>query len=264
LALPAFVETGTEYQADKEAAGQNSYDYGHFLLDQVLLKGVPPIAHSFHFSPIKNRITMLTKNQNRPRNSWKYLAVLPALFCCTLLMAKTDQTGKRVRNGNITTFNGNTFEWNEPSVDTFIVEDPVTGKNLIRVAQQVPSIIKTNGEVTLNKSLVDNEAQYRHPKTFIQYLKEAIKSELKTIPEGLEDIQVKNVVIDQKGAIIYYDLLIHYDTASSGTKEADNAKDRIRHLVAKAIEESPAWLPATKGGKAVNEFLYTAAIFKLN
>jgi beta-lactamase regulating signal transducer with metallopeptidase domain len=78
-----------EYEADSMAAGKDPYSYGQFLLRQTLLRGVPAIAHSFHFSPIKNRIHMLTKKQSFSPGNWNYLLLIPVLLGCTLLMANT-------------------------------------------------------------------------------------------------------------------------------------------------------------------------------
>ena len=55
-----LVKLNHEFAADQIAAGDKAFEYGHFLLEQTLLKGTPKLAHSFHFSPIKESTLYFT------------------------------------------------------------------------------------------------------------------------------------------------------------------------------------------------------------
>ncbi|RYZ15969.1 MAG: hypothetical protein EOP49_52320 [Sphingobacteriales bacterium] len=75
-----------EFQADK-AAGADTAVYGSFLIEQSVLRSAPLLTHSFNYSPIKNRIAMLTGKRSARARMLKYLAVMPLsvalILCCT-------------------------------------------------------------------------------------------------------------------------------------------------------------------------------------
>ncbi len=205
-----------EYEADHYAAGDDAYTYGHFLLQQTLLKAPHPIAHSFHYSPIKNRIAMLT--QKGKMNTWKFMALVPALMGCTLLMARTNDTGQRVRTGDITTYRGNTFDWLRNTVDTILVEDPAT-KEIQKIwTRSNPQIISMNGtEVRPESSFTGVTTaiipQFRYNNESIhEYLKAKLVAHMGAIPDSLLRIDLVNMVISAEGKTVYYDVTVTYRT----------------------------------------------------
>jgi hypothetical protein len=164
-----------EFEADKIAADDNAYDYGHFLLQQTLLKGTPSIAHSFHFSPIKNRITMLT---NTKKNSWKYTLAIPVLLTCTFVFAKSAPDNQRVRLEDVTTFRGHRFYWDKAIVDSMQIMD-LTTKETTWVFQNKESAIyrMDNDSVYANENRLITQAQFRYNgQQFYEYLESKFKS----------------------------------------------------------------------------------------
>jgi len=263
-----------EYEADALAAGDDAYHYGHFLLQQALLKGTPSIAHSFHYAPIKNRIAMLTNP--KPGNArWKYLAVIPAVLCCTLLMARSAASNDRIKTGNKVTFKGNDFYWSSPVVDSIEVMDPIAGKTLIVANEQPPAIVKMNkdsvyNDEMLNKSISGVGPQFRYQQQSIHdYLKQRFGELVKQIPDSLSRIQVDNIVLDEKGRVVYYDITATYVRAKDKSKPDDlyfssAEQNSPRHLevMDKILSESPAWMPGIINGKAVPVFLSTGALIE--
>lgn len=244
-----------EYQADDFAAGDNHYGYGHFLLQQTLLKGVPSIAHSFHFSPIKNRINMLTQTKAM-RSGWKYAIALPALFCCTFLMAQSHRPDARIRKGNITIYKGNTFEWGSEIIDTVPVLDPVSGEELVHVSRHSPGIVKVNQEKVFNESEVSIPARYRRSNMdFSDYLMKELKSRSKLIPGSVTRIQIRNAVIDKNGKMIYYDIMYLNADMSGLNMPGFSGNPALDPVIEEIIDRSGDWNPAMKNGKPVYSFI---------
>ena len=245
-----LLKLNHEYEADHYASGNNAYEYGHFLLQQTLLKGTPIIAHSFHFSPIKNRIFMLT--QKRKSASWKYVIVVPALLTCSLLFAKSEVTSQRVRVGDKTTYNGHEFLWQKEALDSILLEDPVTGKTLTRVARRAGAIYRMDGD-----SVYDNESEKIVPAQF-RYKNEDLRgyilrnlNKATTIPDSVKMISLTNMVIDESGKLVYYDIDCITDANKYTLSDPASPLHSYGKLIEHIIAESPAWVPAAFNGREV-------------
>lgn len=242
-----MVKLMHEYEADHMAAVDNAYDYGHFLLQQTLLKGTPGIAHSFHFSPIKNRITMLT-NSNK-KNSWRYLFAIPVLLTCTFVFAKSNPSSQRVRLENVTTYNGHRFYWEEDMVDSIQVMDVITRETTWVVTNLRGRISKMDKDsVYAQEELGIRKAQFKHEnKDFQEYITSRFKSQFPGLPDSISNISVMNVVIDEAGAVVYYDIRCYtgknYDLTLVGSPLALYGK-----AIEKIIDESPKWSSAMSNG----------------
>ncbi len=263
-----------EYEADTLAASGDNYHYGHFLLQQALLKGTPSIAHSFHYSPIKNRITMLTRN-HKLNKGWKYFAVVPALLCCTLIMAKSADRNQRIRVGDKTTFKGNDFYWIGGAVDSTPVADPVTNDMTWIVTQKMPEIQKMNSDSIYNEYSLDIttssvKPQFRYQQQSIHdYLKDRLKKTLKQLPDSLSRIDMNNVVLDKNGKVVYFDIISSY--VKKGSKNGTTGEffssslendPTLLNALDKIIEDSPAWMPGIINGKSVPCFLAHGAVIE--
>lgn len=251
-----------EYEADKIAAEDNAYDYGHFLLQQTLLKGTPSIAHSFHFSPIKNRITMLTNTKKK--NSWKYLSAIPVLLTCTFVFAKSNPSGQRIREGNVTTYNGHRFYWDMEKIDSMQVMDPTTRETTWVFTRKESSIARMdNDSVYVNEDGMITQAQFRHNgQQFYEYLESKFKSVHPEIPDSISEIRVMNVVLDQNGKVSYYDMRCTTTRNVYDLSAADTPFPHYRKTVERIMNESPDWLPAMYKGKNVNVLLGGFSLFQ--
>lgn len=199
-----------EYQADASIKEDKS-TYGKFLVEQSILKSAPILSHSFIRSPLKSRIKMLTKQSKRIANL-KQLIIAPlvlfTLLCFTqnnLLFAQE----KKVEGNNIY-YKGNTIELTEKMPDdTVYVSDPVTGEIQMVITSLTPSPAKLNG-VDLYKKYYRSsnlpplfEETIEHIKTEI---KKNLNDALNTMEEGSFRYAIENLIVDQKGKIIYYEL----------------------------------------------------------
>ncbi len=251
-----------EYEADHLAAGTDAYGYGHFLLRQTLMRAPHPIAHSFHYSPIKLRIEMLTQSRNK--RPWKYVALLPVLFGCTLLMARTLEDNQRNRIGDTTAYGGNVFEWQKASTDSIRLEDPVSGKQHTVLQVTQPQIIRMNGTKVYHEDSFKYEvsviaAQFRNNGQSIhEYLKEKLLEQVHTVPDSLDRIDLTNMVVDARGKIVYYDLVVAYRSPDSRAFSFNGGyvvnDPKYTAIIDKIVKESSDWLPGMVAGKAVPVF----------
>lgn len=241
-----------EYEADRIAAGNEAYDYGHFLLQQTLLKGTPAIAHSFHFSPIKNRITMLT--QQRKTQAWKYTFWIPALCAGLLLAAKPAENNERVRVGDKTSFRGHDFYWSPEMRDSIMIKDPETGAMSVRVLAKEGEIRQMDREeVYSNDDPEIVKVRFnKDGKEIYDYAKDLFRKQFPQIPDSIRAISVKNMVVDEKGKLRYYEVQCLTDNwaAYDNARSPELIANYIRALE-KIMDESPDWQPAKVGDKNV-------------
>jgi beta-lactamase regulating signal transducer with metallopeptidase domain len=250
-----------EYEADAIAAGKDRYNYGQFLLGQTLLKGVSAIAHSFHFSPIKNRIHMLTKKQRFSSGNWSYLLLIPVLMVCTFLMANSRVNDPL--NGNQKVFRGNIFSWREDDSsfsdgqkeDVELMPGYKNGKPRV--------IISMNDERVYQNDSLQMKATYGDADTaFASYVIKEFRGLCKNTRDSLTYLVNINVIIDKGGKIVYYDA--NYDRIRR-TSEQQMFWDPFyildpqpNQFVEKIIDKAPLWKPAMIDGKPVNSFVRVA------
>ncbi len=247
-----LLKLNHEFEADYYAAGNNPYEYGHFLLQQTLLKGTPAIAHSFHFSPIKNRINMLTRTGKK--SGWKYMIVIPALLTCTLLFAKSDGANQRIRVGDKTTFQGHEFVWNDGATDTIMVENPVTGEIMIKTMHQDEYITRMDRDTVFsNENPSITQAQFKNQGTTVyDYVAERFNKKFPALPDSIRSIEVRNLVIDEKGKLSYFDLTC---ATSTGVYDLFQTKLPYAKELEKIITAGPGWLPALQDNKKIKVYL---------
>lgn len=252
-----------EFEADRIAAQDNTYEYGTFLLQQTLLKGTPGFAHSFHFSPIKNRITMLTNN--RKNTAWKYTLVIPVLLVCTMVFAKSGASYQRVRVGDKTTFLERTFLWSKSIADTIVVENPATGKNSVLVMNKPSEIYMADKDSVFSSGILAVPPQFRsNNRNFTEYITEQFKQQIKDKPDNLSQIGITNLVVDAEGKIIYYDIVYMPRKPLPQGAPGPIGTPAVEEAIAKIIDESPRWAPGAINGRNVASFIEQGGQIKLN
>lgn len=242
-----------EYEADRLAADNDPYTYGHFLLQQTLLNGVPAMAHSFHFSPIKNRIYMLTQKHSLTSASWKYLLLIPALLGCTFLMARATT---KTTPGYATSFKDRTFLWRE--TDTFFYDREK--KQAARTPAALPKkqiIYEMNGEpVYQNEYQAVPATCGPSAMSYIEYLNIAFRKQCQHTSDSLTNIIVRNLVINKEGKVVFYD--VRYFRPYSKIKYIDpfpGQESTLNKVMDKIIAEGPDWKPAAVNGQPVNSLI---------
>jgi hypothetical protein len=239
-----------EYEADRIAAGSDAYGYGHFLLEQTLLRGTPSIAHSFHFSPVKNRINMLSRS--KVHHQWKYAAIIPVLALCSIVMAASTPNLSKTKSGSTTFFKGNRFVWKERPDKDYVVSIFGSEEKYVRSMPQQPIIVTMNGDSVYYAGQSDlTPPQYRAGnQAFSTAITAAFKKAAPNAPDSIELISIFNLVIDKTGRLVYYDL--NYQCTNSWMNSSIPFWDE---KVDQVIESMPLWLPALKDGEAVASFV---------
>lgn len=247
-----------EYEADTIAAGDDPYTYGRFIIQQTMLRGVPSIAHSFHFSPIKNRINMLTKIHSLRPGTRKYLLLIPVLLCCAFLSAKPSD--KVEIQGNRMISNGNVLIWRQS--DTLFYDKEKGQVELVpanaKVKPQV--IVGINDEPVYRNDYLQMQATYGNTATaFADYVKEEFhKLRINTV-DSLTYLVDLNVVVDKEGKVVYFDAQYARPETAQGQQAMWNAlytgDTHADNLVGKIIADSPLWKPALNNGKTVNSYV---------
>ena len=191
-----------EYQADRASTVQPQH-YGRFLVQQALMQSAPSISHSLNRSPIKNRITMLTRRSSVASRT-KMLVFIPLALVCLVCFSKSTFSQRFKKNGNIVTYRGNKIELSETLRDTMTLIYPVTGQETIKIVQLDPHPIKLNGKKIIEPS--DGDPAYTgSEKDLRNYLLLNMKHELGKLDNGSYRLDIDNIVIDENGKIAYFD-----------------------------------------------------------
>jgi len=262
-----------EYQADRVSAVQPRL-YGQFIIEQAMLNRAPAVSHSFSYSPVKSRISMLSKKSSALAKS-KLLLVLPLTVVCLLLFTENSFSAKFSRQGNIVKYRGNTIELSQQlPPDTVIVLDPSTGKQRMLVTTLNPRPIKLNGGKIYTSDDLDVKNTLGEPAThkssfsydgIKEYLLSNLSSELSKLEDGSYMLSVNNVVINEDGAIVYYEYGGLRGTSNSYPPkphpEVDSAtSDAIGKRVGELMDNAPKHDAAHYKGNAV-PFLITGVVF---
>ncbi|WP_428232935.1 M56 family metallopeptidase [Flavobacterium sp.] len=122
-----------EFIADNEAAKKISDKkaYQYTLLKITTHESCVAITNHFYQSLIKKRIVMLSKNQSKKRNYWKYYAVIPALIAFVLLfqintIAQQKETKERKE-----------VVEKEDQIDVYKIKKTTTDQELKEIAEKL-------------------------------------------------------------------------------------------------------------------------------
>lgn len=248
-----------EYEADEAAARNDTYNYGHFLLQQALLKGVPSMTHSFHFSPIKNRVHMLTRKHHVKSGSWKYLLIAPVLFSCTFLMAKAGDDAENTARPKEMTYQGNTFKWR--GTDTVFYDRQTKQARLAsanaRAKKQI--IFSMNGAPVYRNELLSSPANYgTTERAYADMLGKEFLKMCRNTADSQAVAFLRNVVISKEGKVVYFEASYGkpFDPNQGFVWNPFPGRDPwLNSLMEKIIRQAPNWKPATINGQPVNSLI---------
>jgi hypothetical protein len=236
-----------EYQADA-AVEKKPGDYGHFLIEQSILGSAPALAHSFNRSPIKKRILMLTRNTSAFAKS-KKLLMAPLLLACLLFFTQKGFSDEKRKEGGKIYYKGNVFELWAPGPDTVMVEDPVTGKMLMKVATIDSFPVRIGNRYIYKESelTADEVAGVRKTTREIQeYVEENIREEFSKLDDGIYWMFIYQIVLDEKGNLVYnQNAQIRMDDFPM------KGFDDLEHKVMKLLDKAPSFTPVQRAGKPV-------------
>jgi hypothetical protein len=262
-----------EYEVDSTQP-EDLDTYGRFLLEQAALSAAPAMTHAFNFSPLKNRIHMMTRNTSARKVKYRLLLLLPMLagfmYCCAHNNAEVPVTIK----GNVVTRQGINLGYSDGGApDTMYVqavED--TGKRNMMVVRKDPAPEQLDGRNIAQPEQLAAAPQCLKPgpQLSMNYLirHTGLESILQQMEDGEYFLNVSNMIVDQKGHVVYYHVSFPYNTKDkirnpdgfnrpkpSGLTDADQAAIH-KKLSAALIGGDIAFAPAKdKNGNAVPFFL---------
>lgn len=260
-----------EYEVDS-MQDSDTISYGRFLLEQAACRPLA-MTHALNFSPLKNRITMMTKNASTRGAQARFLLLIPlmsfAFWCCAKNQEKVaidirDRTAMR-QDAQIG------FPQKRPA-DTIIMIDPVTGKEEQMVMAIEPRPEKLNGVPIVNRTDLNKAPQCKNPGPDfgIRYLidRSGISPVLGKMPDGRYHFAIWDLIVDAKGRVAYFSITLPENHSalspgpggtniakSNGLSDADKAD--IQKKIAQAlIGDEVLFTTATNSqGEAVPYFL---------
>lgn len=169
-----------------------------------------------------------------------------------LCFSKNSFAQKFERKGNTVTYRGNKFEYLPNGIpDTQIVTDPIDGKQVKKITTKDPVPSKMNGiriyntdEVTFKPTLVSDKMSLE------LYIFKGLSNDLNKLPDGSYYLYVSNVIIDNKGMLVYYE----YDGIASQknkTKVPPDVKKAMDSKIDSLMNKAPAFRPGKVNSTAV-------------
>jgi len=264
-----------EYLADAAALRRLTVrDYGQLLLGQHLRGAPVPLVHTFNFSPIKLRITMMTRNRSSRMALARYLLLLPAValafWACNELDSNDETTKMLVEHEAVV------------SVDTLISFDPETYKKSVeiieniyyRTADQMPVFGDCEGLVGDERIRCSeqNVQAYLRSKLADIKLPDAGSFSRDTIfvvdPETMEQsvtvIENTPVPFDQLEGQVEVSFQILENGKPDWVVIRKSLHREVDRLVGQAIREMPAWQPGLIDGEPVTVRMSLPVAFELD
>ena len=197
-----------EYEVDA-LQEQDIGDYGRFLLQQATVSRNYGLTHAFNFSPLKNRIQMLTKRPSKHTARWRFLILLPllsvSLWCCVQNGPKlaVDIKGEYAMRHDAVIAYPKTVQ-----ADTVEMQDPVTGKWNTIIMQKDPVPLTLNKQPIATREELSTTPQCVSPGGGfgLEYLveKAQLKPLLEELPDGKYHMAISEIIVDPSGKIALY------------------------------------------------------------
>lgn len=274
-----------EFQAD-EAAANDITRYGRFLLEQSFLQAAPLLGHSFYYSPVKNRITMLTQSKSNRKRLVKYAALLPLALGLILYCTPQSYSGNSLNRSNATLmFKGREIGFGPLKVIPGSYQQTIRQQKAMFLTPSLPdsilvqdwrgtytkqAVVSDTMPVALNGNpIYGNEPQYLN--SYIgngyskpgfgayadleEFLFNAVRKELELLDNGEYLFNINRIVLDDKGRIAYYEPK-GFDIYTDPYREKPLVNQRLHRSIQQKLEEAmdnaTGFQPAMKDGRPVN------------
>lgn len=287
-----FLKRVHEYQADAFARKQ-AQSYGYLLLQEATSNAFP-LVHSFHRSPLKSRIVMLTKNASPALLKLQYLLLVPVLFltveACQKkepVAVKTEKTPVGYASDTDFVFNGNRF-YQKASMPFYwvadsnaaISADEAKGFKDVDTTQftgepafyTLGDIYQMNDEPVYREDKVDVPARYTGPfKNAFEELLNRVQPALASLPNGKYTMTTSRLVVSKTGKLVLYqdygitnvaiEVKMGETNLSSVIKDLPkqlpaNIKNPVDTAIGAALAKGFDFSPALVQGKPVHSTLF--------
>lgn len=166
-----------------------------------------------------------------------------------LLIAATSVAQKAPRPKNeFVVMHGRKFVMQLPKTDTIILIDPITGEELTKTYTQTLCPTYVDRKKVYQPSELKEQAKFRKDSakpSLEEYVLNGLKSTLSTLQDGEYILNIKHVIVDTRGRVIYY--------SWEGIKQVGHYKEDI------ADTALTATLIDTLDELLINEHLFDAA-----
>ena len=187
---------------------------------------------------------MLTHSSSHVSKSKLLPLILLALACTQSSIAQ-----KFERNGDVVTYRNNKFLY--PLVgkkDTQTVSDPVSGKVVTKYSTADPIPLKMNGIRIYNMDEVTQRPEPLPGKNTIELtIFKGVSTDLNKLPDGSYYLYVSNLIIDNKGKLVFYE----YDGLTS-KRNKTKVPAEIKRSIDGKIDSVINNVPIVKPGKMNN------------
>ena len=176
----------------------------------------------------------------------KLLFFISMIFVCLACFPKNSFSQKFERNGDVVTYRGNKFEYLQNSIaDTQIVTDPVDGHKVMKITTKDPIPTKMNGIKIYNTDEVTHKPVPVSDKMSLElYIFKGLSNELNKLPDGSYYLYISNIIIDNKGKLVYYE----YDGLTSRKNKPKvpvDIKKAIDNKIDALMNKAPAFNPGS-------------------
>jgi len=254
-----------EFAADNESIGEgNAEELSSLILCALYPNYYHDFISRFFQSPIKRRITMITKKQNKKSlmNALRKMSMIPvamiALYAFSIKPTDMPLTGI-----TITSQSPADSVWQEPWIPQYEIEGPIVivgygQKGNVASPNDAPqkeiTVVRDNertiafGAISYDK--VEQKPVFQDGNTsFLQYFMNNIKYPVRAQENGIVGKVVVSYVIDQDGNVTDVRSPVKIDFLSVELE--------------RVIKSLPAWKPGVHNGKNVAVQCYAFAEFRL-
>lgn len=160
-------------------------------------------------------------------------------------------------DGNTVTFHSRKFETRASGkMDTVRIVDPIDGKEIIKVMPFPPMPVSWNGRKIYEiNDVVTTPWNDGIAIALEEHLLNSIKNDktLQSFTDGTFSLSLRNIVIDEQGHVVYYELNRFMYTGADGQPRSLNTSGIDRWM-----QQAPTLLPAVSNGKNVMARLNTS------
>jgi len=132
--------------------------------------------------------------------------VLILFLCCFATIDCIAQKAPRPKN-EFVVMHGRKFVVPLPKTDTVILVDPITGEELTETYTQTLCPTYVDRKKVYLPSELSEQPKFRKDSTkpsLEEYVLNGLKSTLSTLPDGEYILNIKHVIVDTRGRVIYY------------------------------------------------------------
>lgn len=194
-------------------------------------------------------------------STWKYFLTLPAIALCFGLMSARAGSDQRIRKDNITTFRGNTLEWETGVGNVYEVIDPMTFQYAPQTINHEDRILKVNGHAVTPAIREKRGSKFEFSNPVLAELAVTVENALRQrkgqLPENIGYIQIHNLVVDKDLNVYYYDVRTGGSDVKDTTLAGLNKITEVNKVIDEILNDKKLINP---GNRKLDRDYYTLMI----